>query len=84
VIIKSDFLKGKKTYITVAIGIAMGIAQGLGLPIPDWIMWALGFMGLAFHRSAISDNSAIIASALKTLYEATEKQVDSKDTKDVP
>jgi hypothetical protein len=45
---------GKKTYITVAVGIAVGAAQAYGLHIPSWVNWLLTFAGIGFTRSAVS------------------------------
>lgn len=62
-----NFTSGKKTYLTVALGIAFGLAQALGIHVPDWLIWMTGFSALGFHRSALSDEAATATAAVKTL-----------------
>lgn len=69
---------GKKTYITVGLGIALGVAQGFGVPIPSWVDWILGFMGLGFHRSALTNavaaQSLYATQAFETLFQTVVTQ----------
>lgn len=50
-------LNGYKTYITVGVGIALGVAQALGYPIPVWVDGIVAFMGIGFQRMAIQNQS---------------------------
>jgi hypothetical protein len=58
---------GKKTYITVAVGIAVGAAQAYGLHIPSWVNWLLTFAGIGFTRSAVTGQSQAAVQALQVL-----------------
>ncbi len=51
-----SFSTGYKTYIAVGIGIALAIAEALGLTVPGLVYIILGFLGLGFQRSAIGSN----------------------------
>lgn len=62
--------QGKKTYLTVAVGIALGVAQGLGVHVPGWLDWILGFAGLGFHRSALTNSMAAQSEYLTKAFEA--------------
>jgi hypothetical protein len=59
----TTFLSGKKTYITVIVGLGLGVAQYFGYSIPEWVWTGLSALGLASVRSAIgkiqSDSSAL-------------------------
>lgn len=50
-------LNGYKTYITVGVGIALGVAQALGYPIPTWVDGIVAFLGIGFQRMAIQSQS---------------------------
>lgn len=63
-------LTGYKTYLTIAIGIGVGIAQALGYPIPENVDVILGFLGLGFHRLALSNASAQTTKDVQTLVQA--------------
>lgn len=66
---------GKKTYITVGLGIALGVAQGLGFHAPSWIDWVLGFAGLGFHRSALTNAVSAQSQAATQALEAVVQTV---------
>lgn len=50
-----ELLKGKKTYITVAIGAILAGVKMYGIDIPDDVWTILGLFGLAFLRDAINN-----------------------------
>ncbi len=50
-----ELLKGKKTYITVGIGVILAGLKMYGIDIPDGVWQALGFLGLAFLRDGINN-----------------------------
>lgn len=45
---------GYRTYLGVAMIIGLGAAQGLGVHIPDWLMWIVGGGTIAAHRQSIT------------------------------
>jgi len=51
------FLDGKKTYITAAAILAVGILKAFKIEVPEYVWGALGALGLAFLRVAV-DKSA--------------------------
>lgn len=70
-----NFAKGYKTYATVAVGVALGVAQGMGYDVPTWADWVIGFMGLGFHRMAIQNQSRIVEEQVAVLIKAIEDQI---------
>ena len=51
------WLKGKKTYITTAIIAIIGGLQAIGIATPEWVLIALGALGLGCVRSAIHNET---------------------------
>ena len=55
---------GYKTYAVVAVGLVLGIIQGLdaahvaNIPIPDWVNWVLLFAGMGTTRLAVTQAAA--------------------------
>ena len=72
-----DYLKGKKTYITVAVGIAVGVAQGLGYHVPPQTDVILGFLGLGFHRAGVQAASEQTTKDVDTLVKAVIDSLNS-------
>lgn len=58
---------GWKTYTVVVIAIGLGVAQQLGVHIPDWANWGLGFLGLGTLRQAVTTQSAKSAADIEDL-----------------
>lgn len=48
------FLKGKKTYITAAVIIIVGVLRAYNVEIPPYVWAALSALGLGFLRAAVS------------------------------
>lgn len=67
---------GYKTYLTVFVGIGLGIAQALGYDIPVWVDPIIGFLGLGALRLAVQKQSAQAATditgLLQTILNAVE------------
>lgn len=72
--------KGYKTYITVAVGIGLGIAQALGYHIPTYVDVITGFLGLGFHRLAIQNQSAQTTQDVQALLQAILNEIQAPDT----
>lgn len=79
-----SWTSGKKTYATVAIGIAVGILQAYGIHIPSYVDWALVFLGIGTTRSAVASQSQASAEALKTLLDDVLSQVTTTVQTDGP
>lgn len=62
-----DFQSGRKTYIVVAVGVALGIAQHFNIHIPSYVDWALAFLGMGTLRHAVTAQSAKSAAAVDDL-----------------
>ena len=62
-----SWTNGWKTYLTVAAGISVGVAQHFGYHVPGYLDWILGFLGLGFGRMAITRQSQITADAVLAL-----------------
>lgn len=78
-----DFAKGKKTYITVAVGLAIGVYAALtGHDIPVWAYALLGFAGLGFQRSALSNQAQIATTGVLSLVQAVLSRVAIPDRVD--
>ncbi len=50
-----EWLKGKKTYLTVGAILACGVLGELGVEIPPYVWAALAAAGLGFLRSAVNE-----------------------------
>lgn len=72
------YLKGKKTYITVLVGVSVGVAQALGYQIPVNVDIILGFLGLGFHRAAVSDQSQKVTQDVTALVQAITDELANK------
>ena len=76
-----DWPTGKKTYITVAIGLSIGVYQGLtGHTIPEWVYVLLGFAGLGFQRMAVTGQTQIATQAVEVLLQSVLSQISTPDT----
>ncbi len=59
-----SFAQGKKTYAVVAVGVALGLVQGLDdsgvahIHVPSAVNWVLMFLGLGAARVGIQAQSA--------------------------
>jgi hypothetical protein len=73
------YLSGKKTYLTVLVGLSLGLAQALGYPIPGWVDVLCGFAGIGFQRLAIQKQSAQTTQDVSALLTVILKSVE--DTK---
>jgi hypothetical protein len=68
-----SFADGKKTYAVVAVGVALGVVQGLddsGLAhvhVPSAVNWVLMFLGLGAARVGIQAQSAKATAAVVQL-----------------
>lgn len=62
-----SFATGYRTYITVAIGIGLGVAQALGVHIPESVDVILGFLGLGFHRAALQSETVVTTQQVEVL-----------------
>ncbi len=49
-----EWLKGKKTYIVAIIGGILGILQGCGVPVPEYVYAILAAFGIAAVRAAVT------------------------------
>ena len=47
------WMDGKKTYVTAAAIVICGILKDQGVPIPEYVWYALAALGLAFMRDAV-------------------------------
>lgn len=74
--------QGKKTYLTVIVGVGLGIAQAppFNVHIPSYIDWALGFLGLGAARMAITAQSQATATAAFSLIQNVLSQVTTAET----
>lgn len=76
-----DYTKGWKTYATVVLGLGVGVyAAVTGHDIPVWGYAILGFAGLGFHRSALSNQAQIATTDVLSLVQAVLAQVSTPDT----
>lgn len=52
-----SWAKGKKTYLAVAAGVALGVADAFGyhVALPHWLQWIAGSTVLGFLRSGITN-----------------------------
>ena len=70
-----DFARGYRTYAVVAVGIALGIVEGLdsahvtNVQIPAFVNWLVVFLGMGTTRMAVAAQSAQAAKDLAQLAE---------------
>lgn len=62
-----SFADNKKTYLVAGAIVVVGVAQGLGYHIPDWVLWVLGAGGLSAHRNAVAQVQEDVIDTKNTL-----------------
>lgn len=62
-----SWAQGRKTYIVIAVGVAMGIAQHYNVPIPWWVNIGLMALGGSALRKGVTDETAKTATDLAAL-----------------
>lgn len=73
---------GWKTYVTVVLGVALGVADAFNYTIPhlQTIEIVLGFLGIGFGRMAITNHSKQTAQSLAILLQDVLQQVAEPTT----
>lgn len=74
-----NWQNGRKTYMVVVVGIALGVADHFGWHVPGWADWALTFLGLGTLRHAVETQSAKSAADLDDLVQLVLQNVTAPD-----
>lgn len=79
-----EWTKGKKTYLTIAVGVALGVYQGVtGHDVPSYVYLGLGLLGLGFHRSALTDQTKKITELVEAVAGSILTQITVPDPQPV-
>lgn len=74
-----SWTNGKKTYVTLAVTVAIGVAEGLGYHVPHLVELGLEVLGVGFARQGASADAKAATLALLALLKDAADQVTVPD-----
>ena len=77
-----ELLSGRKTLVVAIVAVGAGVAKAIwpDLPIPTWVAWVMGGLGLSFDRLGVAKAESA-AVATKELVEWYTKQMRAEEAR---